>query len=420
MINISNSNTLKILVTIITFIAIYFIINSSFVSIFIWKLPNLFADWSIAIDWIRCNSIGYEIYTLNIKNCTNDIMAYGRVWLLIPYYQNFEDIYYIYVPYLIIFISIFYIIKIINPNNNIKWLIFILCIFNPSTILTFERANIDLLIFLLSIFIVLNKTFILNWSLYIFLSFLKIYPFFLSLNFFLEDRYRSPKKIFYFTAFLILISIIYLIFNLKFDFQTFFGGGAVAGKAGYQFLWSLNSLAKILKYALEFNYIFSLLVTLIIFIFFTKLLIKKINEKIYTLEENFFENTNLKIFLIGSLMSLFCYIFFSNWSYREIFIILSIPYLYNLSLILFNKKKLNLITILIISRYIFIFLYSYLNVILIPETLDGKRVFSNYLIITNLLKSLYDMFLMSLIASIIIIKIRQLKSVIKLQLKITN
>ena len=330
MINISNSNTLKILVTIITFIAIYFIINSSFVSIFIWKLPNLFADWSIAIDWIRCNSIGYEIYTLNIKNCTNDIMAYGRVWLLIPYYQNFEDIYYIYVPYLIIFISIFYIIKIINPNNNIKWLILILCIFNPSTILTFERANIDLLIFLLSIFIVLNKTFILNWSLYIFLSFLKIYPFFLSLNFFLEDRYRSPKKIFYFTAFLILISIIYLIFNLKFDFQTFFGGGAVAGKAGYQFLWSLNSLAKILKYALEFNYIFLLLVTLIIFIFFTKLLIKKINEKIYTLEENFFENTNLKIFLIGSLMSLFCYIFFSNWSYREIFIILSNPYLYNL------------------------------------------------------------------------------------------
>jgi len=220
--NISNSNTLKILVTIITFIAIYFIINSSFVSIFIWKLPNLFADWSIAIDWIRCNSIGYEIYTLNIKNCTNDIMAYGRVWLLIPYYQNFEDIFYIYVPYLIIFISIFYIIKIINPNNNIKWLILILCIFNPSTILTFERANIDLVIFLLSIFIVLNKTFILNWSLYIFLSFLKIYPFFLSLNFFLEDRYRSPKKTFYFTAFLILISIIYLIFNLKFDFQTFF------------------------------------------------------------------------------------------------------------------------------------------------------------------------------------------------------
>ena len=45
-----------------------------------------------------------------------------------------------------------------------------------------------------------------------------------------------------------------------------FGGGAIAGKAGYQFLWSLNSLAKILKYSLGFNYIVSILLTLIIFI----------------------------------------------------------------------------------------------------------------------------------------------------------
>ena len=147
---------------------------------------------------------------------------------------------------------------------------------------------------------------------------------------------------------------------------------------------------------------------------------KKINNKINVLKESFFENKNLRIFLVGSLMSLFCYIFFSNWSYREIFIILSIPYLYNLSLSLFNKKNLNLITTLIISRYIFIFLYSYLNVILIPENLNGERVFSNYLIFVNFIKSLFDMALMSLIASILIIKIKELSSVIKLQLKLNN
>ena len=73
-------------------------------------------------------------------------------------------------------------------------------------------------------------------------------------------------------------------------------------------------------------------------------------------------------------MSLFCYIFFQIGLMGN-FIILSIPYLYNLSLSLFNKKNLNLITTLIISRYIFIFLYSYLNVILIPENLNGERVF---------------------------------------------
>lgn len=418
--NINNNYLLKLSITIIIFITIYFIINSSFISFFVWKLPNLFQDWAIPIDWLRCNSIGYDIYSSNIKNCTSDLMAYGKIWLLVPYFEKFENYYYIYLPYLIIFISIFCILKIINPKDNISWLIFILCIFNPSTLLTFERANIDLLIFTLAILIVLNRIFILNWFIYIFLSFLKIYPFFLCLNFFLENKNRSSRKIIYFASLLILISIIYLIFNIRYDFTTFFGGGAVAGKAGYQFLWSLNSLAKILKYSLEFNYIFSLLITLVVFILFIRILMKKINNKINVLKESFFENTNLRIFLVGSLMSLFCYIFFSNWSYREIFIILSIPYLYNLSLSLFNKKNLNLITTLIISRYIFIFLYSYLNVILIPENLNGERVFSNYLIVVNFIKSLFDMALMSLIASILIIKIKELSSVIKLQLKLNN
>lgn len=415
--NINNSNIGKLSITIIIFITIYFIINSSFVSLFIWKLPNLFQDWSIAIDWLRCNSIGYDIYSSSIKNCTNDLMAYGRVWMLIPYFEKFENFYYIYLPYLIILISIFCILKIINPKDNMSWLIFILCIFNPSTLLTFERANIDLLIFTLATVIVLNRAFILNWFIYIFLSFLKIYPFFLCLNFFLENKNRNPKRVIYYSLFLILISIIYLIFNFKYDFITFFGGGAVAGKAGYQFLWSLNSLAKILKYSLEFNYIFSLLITLVIYIFLIKVLLKKMNERIYVLKENFFENVNLRIFLVGSLMSLFCYIFFSNWSYREIFIILSIPYLYSLSLKLFNQKNLNLITILIVSRYVFIFLYSYFNVILTPESVNGERVFSNYLIFANLIKSLIDMTLMSLITSILIIKIRDLFRIIKLQLK---
>lgn len=417
MINISNRNIRSLLITIIIFTTVYFIINSSVVSLFIWKLPDLFKDWSVPIDWLKCNSIGYDIYSQNIKNCTSDLMAYGRIWLLIPYYEKLDNFYYFYLPYLIIFISIFCILRIINPKNNISWTIFILCIFNPSTLLTFERANIDLLIFTLTILVILNKAFIINWFLYIFLSFLKIYPIFLSLNFFLENKKRNSKKIIYYASLLIISAIIYLIFNFKYDFVTFFEGGAVTGKAGYQFLWSLNSLAKILKYSLELNYIFSLLITITIFIFITKNLFKQISKKISALKDNFFENDDLKIFLVGSLMSLFCYIFFSNWSYREIFIILSIPYLYNLSLKLFNQNILNYITFLIISRYIFIFLYSYFNIMLIPEYLNGERVFSNYLILINFVKSLFDMILMSLITSILIIKIKYLFKIITFQLK---
>ena len=74
-------------------ITIYFIINSSFISFFVWKLPNLFQDWAIPIDWLRCNSIGYDIYSSNIKNCTSDLMAYGKIWLLVPYFEKFENYY---------------------------------------------------------------------------------------------------------------------------------------------------------------------------------------------------------------------------------------------------------------------------------------------------------------------------------------
>ena len=415
-----NSNVKKLFITLIIFTLIYFTINNNFISLFIWKLPKLFQDWAVPIDWLRCNSIGYDIYSSNVKNCTHDLMAYGRVWLIIPYFDTFNIFYYVYFPYLTIFVSIFLILKIINPKDQISWMIFILCIFNPSTILSFERANIDLLIFTLIIIVILNKAFILNWFLYIFLSFLKIYPFFLSLNFFLENKKRSSKKIIFYALLLIFISIIYLFFNYKYDFITFFGGGAIAGKAGYQFLWSLNSLAKILKYSLGFNYIVSILLTLIIFIFLIKKFINKINQKRDFLVKNFFENDGLKIFLIGSYISLFCYIFFSNWSYREIFIILSIPYLYKSSLILFNQKNFNYITILIISRYIFIFLYSYLNVNLVPEHIDGERIFSNYLMIVNFLKSVFDMILMSLIASMAIMETKKffitIKSYFKKQL----
>ena len=85
-----------------------------------------------------------------------------------------------------------------------------------------------------------------------------------------------------------------------------------------------------------------------------------------------------------------------------------------------DKKNFNYITILIISRYIFIFLYSYLNVNLVPEHIDGERIFSNYLMIVNFLKSVFDMILMSLIASMAIMETKKffitIKSYFKKQL----
>ena len=85
-----------------------------------------------------------------------------------------------------------------------------------------------------------------------------------------------------------------------------------------------------------------------------------------------------KLFLIGSYICLFCYFFFSNWTYREIFLILTIPYLLNAYK---DTKFYNLLSGLIILRYIFLFIYSYGNINIPILYVDNERIFPTTLIL---------------------------------------
>ena len=90
---------------------------------------------------------------------------------------------------------------------------------------------------------------------------------------------------------------------------------------------------------------------------------------------------------------------YSNWTQREVFLILLIPQFLFLS---FKENKLsNLVIYFLILRYLFLFIYGPSN---IDSTyhIDGRRYFNQVFLITTSVKGLLDFILISLVGSIVI------------------
>ena len=88
----------------------------------------------------------------------------------------------------------------------------------------------------------------------------------------------------------------------------------------------------------------------------------------------------------------------------EIYLILLLPFIFsfqkNIRIIFFFK---NLIKLIII-RYIFLFIYGFLNVHDGISFINGERVFTNYFLIVIFIKSVLDWILMLMIFSILFLK----------------
>ena len=164
---------------IISFLIIIFLINDDIISLIVWKFTNPFVDYLHQITWLKCNYQGFNLFSEKSLECPGITrFNYGKIFLILPYNELLDSFYTSYLPYILVFLFIFSIKKIINPNNKITYFLFFISIFNPSTILLLERANIDLVIFLLLIFIVYNRLYIINWFLIIFFFFSKNLPLF--------------------------------------------------------------------------------------------------------------------------------------------------------------------------------------------------------------------------------------------------
>lgn len=398
-----NTNTItKIFFIILIYFSIYFLLNSTYLENFIWKSDVKFIDFKILISWLECNYLGFDVYSLNdIKNCPNfySIIYYGDLWLLLPFNETLKDFYLDILPYIIIFLFVGVFVFLTSPTSFLDFSILVLAFLNPSTLLLIERLGFDIFIFLLIIFIGFNRIYFLNWITIFLLAFIKVYPAILGINIFLENIKRSIIKNIILILTLISISLVYFYFNIDKYMISIIKGASNSGKAGYHYLFSLNSLPKILKYIFEFNYIFSLLLIYCLFFILAKFFNKKFQNNIKLFNEEIFSKKG-RLFLLSGYLSLFCFVFFSNFAYREILLLLLIPYLIQVK----NNSHdifLYFFISLIFFRFIYLYLYGFINVNDGIIYINGVRFFSNKFLIIITLKAIIDFFLMCFVSIII-------------------
>ena len=390
------------------FLTIY-LLNSNFLSEIIWKNPYLFGDYKIILSWLECNYLGFDVYKIDsIKNCPNyyRVLLYGHIWLSVPF-NSFLKIFYLnYLPYLTIALFLLSTVIIINPKSFREYLLLSLCIFNPSTFLALERLGFDLFVFLFTIFVCFNRIYILNWLIIFFLTFVKIYPAILGVNIFLENIKRGFKKNLIIILSITIVSFIYLYFNFDKYKLSLFDSGIDAGEAGYHYLFSIKALPKILKYVFNLNYILLLVIFYFSFIFIIYKFYKKINENFIQITKNTF-STNGKLFILSGYISLICFITYSNYVYREIFIILMLPYIIDL-----YRKNItglaNLLILLILIRYFFLLPYGFFNVHDGITYVDGVISFSNIFLSIITIKGFFDFVLMALLCSFLFLNTKSI------------
>ena len=401
--------------TIIIFFVIIFLFQSKILTNFLWTLPELFGDFKAPIDWLQCHNLEFNLLTLDKIDCGTDKnigqFNYGYIFLYTPYNDFLDSFYRNYIPWILILLFIYSTIIIINPKNKVETLLLYLALLNPSTLLLLERMQLDCLFYLAIIFVIFNRYYFINWFFGIYFAFIKFYPIALLISIFLENKKRSLKKIL--IIFFSLTIVFFSILFFHFDEYKFMINNMLPGKAGYHFLYSLNSLPKIFKYIFGIKYQILLLIFYSLFVFFVVKLINRMSSFENILEKSLYSNES-KLFVISGFFNLFLFILVSSYAYKEIYLILFIPFI--LKMKNDNIKFFEILIYIYVARYLFLFLYSFININDGITFEDGKRIFSNYFLISIFIKSIFDFILMTFMASLLYIKTKlYLTTILKLR-----
>jgi len=390
--------------TLVLFALIFFLLHSKILSNFVWTFPELFMDFKGPINWLECHSLEFNLITLESVDCglgeRIGQFNYGYAFLNIPYNEFLGILYRTYLPWIFIFLFIFFSVAIFSPKNKSETFLLYLALLNPSTMLLIERMQLDCLFYLAIIFAVYNRYYFIHWFLGIYFALIKFYPIAILISIFVEKKDRSLKFIFFIIFFLSCLFFSYLFLNK--EYYLFMANNMLPGKAGYHFLYSLNSLPKILTYSFAIKYQILLILFYSLFIFIT---IK--NYKKLSIDQNFILNElytdKSKLYLIAGYFNLFLFTLVSSYAYKEIYLILFIPYILHIKE-KYNNKIFNILIYILIVRYIYLFLYAYINVHDEITFIDGQRVFSYKFLITIFFKAILDFILVSFTTAILFLK----------------
>ena len=396
----------KVTLGIVSLVVLYFLFSQSYIYTFFVSNSGsggFFSDWEYIAQGLECKS--------NLKKCD---FNYGGIFLLLPYTDQLNFFYYKIVPILFIILFVAYVIKIIDLKNQGYVFLTLLLIFNPSTLLALERANTDVLFFIILLTICYSRIYFLNFILINFSFLAKYYPITFFVNYFIEKKDRTNIK----SLLLVFISLFLCLVFIYFDKDGLKGLLGKPGEtyfrigAGWEYYFSIKAIPRIIRYIFDYNYIFILVVWYSFFIYLTFKIYK------YFKYHNVFRHLSLdriedKFFILGINTLFLCFILFSNYYYREIFLIASLPLVIKLK----DEIKLPQINYLfkfIVLRYFFLFIYSYVLLQGTHNYIDGQRIFFNSFLYLATTKGVIDFILMSILSSFLIFYNLQIIKKIKL------
>ena len=275
-----------------------------------------FADWKVIVGANLCKELGYDVYINNPCDIWGRKHVYGEIFLYLPFAEKIKNFYFEILPVIINYIFIVFILSIFRFKNYISYFSSIIILFSFPVILAIERANNDILIFLLVILLAYYKNQVLSLFILVITTISKFYPIVLAINFFFEKNLK--KILINLSIFITIISFIFFteseqILKIFLNKNQYTAGGI------YDF--SLIGTMKFYKnfYFFINNKILCIFIFLSLVVFPMIFILSKIKfflkEGNFILNDNFFED---RMYILSTALILICYFSFQNYVYREI------------------------------------------------------------------------------------------------------
>ncbi len=396
-------NLITFALTVIFSVIVAFIIYKKFVYPTIIPVEKngliyVFADWAAIISANICEQKGINVYLENPCDIKNRKHVYGEILLHLPFLE-FNKFYQFYFPLILNILFLFIIVSFFNEKNSFKNYFLVFFIISVPVILAIERANSDILIFLMMYLISKYKNLFLSHILIIFSTLCKFYPICFGVILLYQ---KTVKKIFLNIFITVIFLILFLIYQYENLINIFNNSAQFSGSGVYQF--SLKGLIKsipniqVIINGFNINWLIYLFITgflILPLIFFGKKILQiQENEKFLfnIFEFNIFEN---RLYVVSSLIIIFCYFLVQNFNYREIFLIGLVPYILKNCTI--YKGFLNNLYYLIVIKFL-------ISTILIYLTMNKVNVDLNYFM--NLAKHILDFYVVLILSIILLINIK--------------
>lgn len=346
----------------------------------------LFRDWQIVVIANICDGKGYDVFIENPCDFWKSKHVYGKILLKLPLVETNLYFYFTVFPVILNVVFLYLSVSFFLINKKLTNILYaFIFILSAAFIIIIERANIDIIIFLFIFLIAKYKNLILNHFVIIFTTMIKFYPIAL-MGIFLMTKKIKNILINVLISIFTVATLIFLqkesllkIINNKLQFT----GSGVYGFSIFNFFRPLNG---------DNYYIFLIFFGIFCFlIYFYRNCFFSVDKNFFFLKKNEFEN---RLFFLSSLIILTCYFAFTNFFYREIFLLGLLPYLF-LNLHNGQEKQLTKLILFFLS-----FKFLFTTIFIIIER--NQLVSSSYNKLITLTKHSIDLFLIILLGYIFI------------------